>query len=268
MGGGSGVSIIFINPYSFAAAYDADAQAYITAVETTDGQALETGVRDAINAFVVGCKADGIWTAIKACCILAGARTRLGALTPLVGAAPTSFNFVDADYNRETGLVGNASTKYLDSNRNNNADPQNSNHNSIFISTAGTGVSIYAGAGVTSSETGVNNLGRTTSPSLNMFFRNRFTSSLQFGNADATGFVGTSRSSSANFLARVGGQDSTATAASQSPYNGNWCVFAGTGGSFKTNARIAFYSIGESLTLALLDARVTTLINAIAAAIP
>jgi hypothetical protein len=35
-----------------------------------------------------------------------------------------------------------------------------------------------------------------------------------------------------------------------------------------TNARLAFYSIGESLNLALLDARVTTLINAIAAAIP
>ncbi len=35
-----------------------------------------------------------------------------------------------------------------------------------------------------------------------------------------------------------------------------------------SNARIAFYSIGESLNLALLDARVTTLINAYAAAIP
>jgi hypothetical protein len=35
-----------------------------------------------------------------------------------------------------------------------------------------------------------------------------------------------------------------------------------------TNARLAFYSIGESLDLALLDARVTDLINAFAAAIP
>jgi hypothetical protein len=32
--------------------------------------------------------------------------------------------------------------------------------------------------------------------------------------------------------------------------------------------RIAFYSIGESLDLALLDARVTDLINAFGAAIP
>jgi hypothetical protein len=35
-----------------------------------------------------------------------------------------------------------------------------------------------------------------------------------------------------------------------------------------SNARIAFYSIGESLNLTQLDARVTTLINAFAAAIP
>jgi hypothetical protein len=84
------MSVIFINPYRFGVAYDADAQAYITAVETADGQALETGVRDAINAFVVGCKADGIWNAIKASCILAGARTLTGALVPLVGTAPTT----------------------------------------------------------------------------------------------------------------------------------------------------------------------------------
>lgn len=69
MGEGRLVSIIYINPYRFATVgvtYDVDAQAYITAVDAADGQALETGVRDAINAFVVGCKADGIWAAIKA----------------------------------------------------------------------------------------------------------------------------------------------------------------------------------------------------------
>ena len=102
--------------------YDADAQAYITAVETADGQALETAVKDAINAFVVGCKADGIWNAIKASCILAGARTLNGVLVPLAGAAPTNNGFVGAgtDYNRKTGLLGNGSSKWLNSNRNNN----------------------------------------------------------------------------------------------------------------------------------------------------
>jgi hypothetical protein len=250
--------------------YDEDAGNYIQAVETADAQALEPATRKAINNFVIGCKQDGIWTAIKASCILAGARTLAGALVPLVGAAPTNNGFIGigTDYVRKTGLVGNGSTKYLDSNRNNNTDPRDSNHNSIFISTAGTGIEIYAGAGLTSAESGANNLGRTTSPSINMFFRNRFSTAIQFGNADATGFAGTSRSSSANFLARVGGQASTATVGSQSPYNGNWCVFAGTGGSYKSNARLAFYSIGESLDLALLDTRVTDLINAFAVTIP
>jgi hypothetical protein len=84
---------------------DADAVAYIAAVEAADGQALEAATRMAINSFVKGCKADGIWTAIKASCILAGARTRLGALTPLAGTAPTNFNFVDGDYRPPSFLL-------------------------------------------------------------------------------------------------------------------------------------------------------------------
>ena len=114
---------------------DADATAYLTAVQAADGQVLEPAVRLAVNSFIKGCKADGIWTAIKASCILAGARTLTGALIPLVGTVPTNFNFVSGDYNRETGLVGDGSTKYLDSNRANNADPQNSNHNTCWVST-------------------------------------------------------------------------------------------------------------------------------------
>lgn len=74
--------------------FDADALAYITAVETADGQSLEYGVKTAINSFIVGCKVDGIWNAIKSSAILAGARTLTGALVPLKGTAPTNFNFV------------------------------------------------------------------------------------------------------------------------------------------------------------------------------
>ena len=97
-------------------ARDADANAYMAAVEAADGEPLELGVRLAITDFVLGCKADGIWSAIKASCILAGARTLNGALVPLVGTAPTNNNFVSGDYNRKTGLVGDGSTKYLNSN--------------------------------------------------------------------------------------------------------------------------------------------------------
>jgi hypothetical protein len=51
----------------------------------------------------------------------------------------------------------------------------------------------------------------------------------------------------------------------------NIAVFARRNGvsalDIYSNARLAFYSIGESLDLALLDTRVTTLISNIAAAI-
>ena len=42
-------------------ASDADARAYITAVSAADGSSLEPAVQQAVNDFVVGCKADGIW---------------------------------------------------------------------------------------------------------------------------------------------------------------------------------------------------------------
>ena len=54
------------------------------------------------------------------------------------------------------------------------------------------------------------------------------------------------------------------------PLNNSTWVFARGGATpaSLTNARLAFYSIGESLDLALLDARVTALITAFGVAIP
>jgi hypothetical protein len=250
--------------------FDANAAAYITAVESADTQALEAGVRTAINDFVRGCKADGIWSAIKASCILAGARTLTGALVPLVGTAPTNVGnlFVAGDYNRKTGLVGNGSTKYLDSNRNNNADPQDSKHLAVASTAAPTGGNnaTYIGAGGTSS--GNSRLG-TSSGNATIGYRINIASGspvLGSGTAQATGFIGVSRSSSSLTTVRVGGVNTTDSSASASPANVNLQVFAANGSVF-SNARIAFYSIGESLDLAQLDSRVTALINAFDAAI-
>ena len=60
----------------------------------------------------------------------------------------------------------------------------------------------------------------------------------------------------------------SATNVSQVPASENMGVFASALGGAHVNARLAFYSIGESLDLALLDARVTTLINTFASTIP
>jgi len=248
---------------------DKDAAVYLNAVAAADQQQLEPAVRKAINDFVVGCKRDGIWDAIKASCILMGARTLSGALTPLVGSAPTNFNFVSGDYNRKTGLVGDGSTKYLDSNRNNNADPQDNQHLAAYVDTATTvnsGAVIGVGTGLLGGASVI--LDQLTSIVLRS--RNVAVETLARPTA-LTGFVGLSRENSATYIARAYAANSTQTRASQTALNANVFVFARndttTPAITFNNARLAFYSVGESLDLALLDTRVSALVTAIGAAI-
>jgi hypothetical protein len=246
---------------------DPDALAYLAEVEQADGQALESGVRDAVIAFVTGCKADGIWPAIKASCILAGARTRLGALTPLVGTAPTSFNFVDGDYNRKTGLVGNGSTKYLTQSES-SSRLQNSAHQAIYLSANATSYPLTFATHVSQDPSiGTNGQTQISTNATQTFVRCRSNSGSTLNNV-SLGLTGISRSSSANYTRRVGGSNVTITEASTGVPAQIVYVYTAPALLQHSNARLAFYSIGESLDLALLDARVTDLINAFAAAIP
>jgi hypothetical protein len=253
---------------------DPDALRYIAAVQQADQQSLEPAVRKAITDFVVGCKADGIWDAIKASCILAGARTLSGALVPLKGTAPTNNNFVSGDYDRKTGLIGDASTKYLDSNRNNNADPQNSHHVSVYVSAAPTlttGANFFGSDGATVA--GGTNAFRGSINGLSVANRGTgqgLAANLS-GEAATTGFKGLARSASTGFAARSSGNNTSVTAASNTPTSRTIFFFgrndATSPPQFLSNQRLAFCSIGESLDLALLDSRVTALYNAIGAAI-
>jgi hypothetical protein len=249
---------------------DQDALTYLTAVEAADGQALESATRLAVNAFVKGCKSDGIWPAIKASCILAGARTLTGALVPLAGAAPTNVNFVSGDYNRKTGLVGDGSTKYLNSNRNTNADPQNNHHYSVY-SPAPTNVTAgIIGGRSTAVNTGTKQLNWIASTGAE-FRACSATATIVASATPTIGVYGASRSLSTSFQTRVATSTSTQVVSSDGLDTGNFFVFArNTGGTAQifSGWRIAFYSIGESLNLTQLDTRVTTLINAFAAAIP
>ena len=234
---------------------DPDVVAYILAVESADGQQLESGVISAVDAFISGCKSDGIWSAIKSSCILAGARSLSGALKPLNGTAPTSSNFVSADYNRKMGLKGNGSTKYLNSNRNNNSDPQNNKHLAVFMSETGTLALIGAGSTAQILEGAplvyprINSAGSVTA-------------------AFATGLIAASRSVSTSTQYRINSAQSSMAATSGTPASAAIYVFARGAANSSTSARLSFYSIGESLDLAKLDTRVSTLITALAAAIP
>ena len=263
-----------------------EAVSYVAAVEAADEQELEFGVARAINDFVLGCKTDGIWDAIKASCILAGARTRQGALVPLRNefdvvnniqpANPQAFNFVDGDYDRKTGLVGDASTKYLTSNRNNNADPQGSQHLAVWASSPGQVKSLYISASVDTGGTGASGIGKWLDNYL--FFRSQSNTpfSLPPGSGSSTGLIGISRPSNTAFSYRAAQTNYTGNLPSQTPIDKTITIFGEEGSIlFRSNARLAFYSIGEALPdgptktgLELLDERVSDLITAIGAAIP
>ena len=251
--------------------FDTDASTYIEAVEAADTQALETNTRYAINNFVIGCKQDGIWTAIKASCILAGARTLAGALVPLAGTAPTNVGglFVSGDYNRKTGLLGDGSTKYLNSNRNNNADPQDSKHLSVYMSTHYTRDANRCAIGMGVGATGDSQLLSTTSTRLP---RLNYATHPSISDATAlSGLEATNRSNGSSIDYLYNGVLTNYSSNSTTPTAGNILIFCrGSAGSPLTlaNARISFYSIGESLNLTRLSARVTDLITAFGVAIP
>jgi hypothetical protein len=253
-----GLNIVFPGTENF----DPDTIDYLSRVAIADGGLLELPVASAINSFIVGCKSDGIWPAIKASCILAGARTLTGALVPLVGAAPTNVDglFVAADYNRKAGLIGNGSTKRLNSNRRDNADPLNSAHVSAFVTEAcqfnGRYVGVFSGS-AQHREIGV---AGGSVRSANISF-----------NAGGLGFSGINRANGTQATGRTAGVSTLYNVVSVAPVTDRFISVFSTLTAFPfsySSARLAFYSIGESLDLALLDARVTTLINAFAAAIP
>ena len=248
---------------------DSDTLTYLAAVKAADGTGVEVSVANAVDDFITGCKADGIWDAIKASCILAGARTLAGALVPLKGAAPTNNGpFVTGDYNRETGLIGNATTKYLNTNRNNNADPQDSHHLAVYASALDSnagGICIYAGSGVAGAAGSTMLVERGSVPGA-LRARSRSSTLSSASNNEAVGFLAVGRSAAGTHVIRTNGASSSHSISSDAALNGNHFVFAGNNAGSPTNVsngRLAYYSIGESLDLAALDTRVSALIRAL-----
>ncbi len=249
-----------------------DADRFIAAVERADGQPLEAGVRQAYRNFINGCKADGIWEAIRSCCILIGARTLAGALVSLKGQSPTNIGFVQADYSRRTGLKGDGNQKYLISNRRDDEDLTNNFHAAAYITEYPTTGYLYPRV----MECAAFNAANTTHLILDRQTGNYFATNREIGQSVGTSYVPTlyamERSSSTQATVRAQATTvsfPTTAAAAQSA--GTWNIFSNVDGAAsgeRFSGRIAFYSLGRTLTLATLDARVTTLINEITAAIP
>jgi hypothetical protein len=246
----------------------------VTAADVGAGNTLglERGVTDAFSTCLQNMVSDtslgvsgGVLaqaaSLVKASCFMQGARTLPGSLVPLADdmPKPTNFNFVAGDYNRRTGSLSNGSTKFLGSNRAGNADLQNSQHLSTYITASGTGFTLASGVAA-----GRSSVAQNATRSRNS------SASTAGGTANVNTFTGLSRSSSAEYVRRVNGTNTLIVQPSETPPAFDYFVFAcNDNGSAVSlgNHRLAFYSIGSALDLAILDARITALANAIQAAI-
>jgi hypothetical protein len=254
------VSRVMLGNAEVWSAVDPDAADYFARIVAA-GSSISVANKAAVDAFVRGCKTDGIWTAIKASCLLAGPDDLTGALVPLVGVAPTNNGpFVSGDYNRTTGLLGNGSSKWLNSNRNNNSDPQDSRHIYARITAAQLDSTVTRRTIGSNVVSGATVWGTTTTA-----IATRCSSS---GSANttlslSTGGVGVSRSSAGSYSRMIYGSVTSVTNTSVSPSNGDIGVFATGAANEFSNARLSFYSIGEFLDLALLDARLSTYMSSL-----
>jgi hypothetical protein len=244
--------------------FDPDALAYIEAVEAADGEALEDGVKNAINNFVVKQKETasanaGVtqWEAIKSSAIMMGARTLAGMLVPLRGDAPTNFNFVNADYDRVIGLKGNGSTKYLLANRDNSTDPQDNHHVAVYLTEHDTNTA--ASAGYVGPAAGVNDTKLIAKSNLDNYFVRSLTGGVPASPASSKriGFLGLSRTISASFQYIMTSTEATFTGASIAPIVSPFYVFRRL--SVYTTSRMSFYSIGEAIDLTAMETDLITL---------
>ena len=174
--------------------------------------------------------------------------------TPSTVPAPGS----SSDYNRITGLVGDGSTKYLNSNRANNADPQNNSHMGVYVSTTPTVGVMFIGA------EGFSLTGTTALYSGGGRYKNSTSDSYSVGSIAQT-YYGLSRASSTQYTVQATSSQTVARP-SQTPESSNILLYRRGAPSTPSysNARLSFYSIGESLDLALLGSRVTALVNEVA----
>jgi hypothetical protein len=162
-------------------------------------------------------------------------------------------------------LLGATGSKYLDTNRACSSDAQNDVHASIWYGTRENSLFRYLGG--FQGGTTVEIMGNSTG------FAFRLNSvTIQFVGSETgsgSGFIGINRASAAeyNWQENNAGAVIANTSSGRSP--GNYFVFRNNNTTTNsTNDRIGFYSIGSSLNLSLLSARVTALITAFGAAIP
>jgi hypothetical protein len=280
--------IIFIgNPIRFEQAYSTAAQDYINRVIAADVAAgnnlgLERGVQNAYASFIDGLISDGLIgvsngvisqasSLIKAACIECAAQTMAGALVPLVGPAPTKFGTESGwIYNRKTGLSGNGTNNYLNSNRNHNEDPQNDCSAFCYRTRTSTINQVFIGARSAGTSIGSRYLWHQATP--------RFTCNPSTDTHDTAGsdtiniptFQGVTRGSNTSTTGRISNTSYNFTRPSAAPISNNIRIHCGANGATNelfSTATIAFYGLGRNLELSLVNSRLLAFMSDISQSI-
>ena len=257
----------------------------VTAVDVQNGNTsgLELGVTDAASLFIEDLVAFGYLgvsggvisqaaSLIKMLPVLGAARTRQGAQIPVVGPTLTEFGTAGGwNYNRKTGLAGNVTNNYLSTNFSNAALPQNNRLAGVMANPLSNNAGHMLAARTSGTDIG------------SMLIRQDIVATCS-GNANAEDnagaamptntftFKAVSRSSAASYISRVNGTNYSITRTSGTPANQTILLFQRNDLNAVTysNARIFGAVLGETIgiDLAVLNARLITLMNAYAAAIP
>jgi hypothetical protein len=196
-----------------------------------------------------------------------GARTLPGALVPLKGPAPHNVGpFVGADYARKTGITGKTGA-HLNTNRNRQDDPQDSCHAAIYVTAPHPSVGGFQRIfGCGEAVTGRSRMVRSNNDTEANFSHGRNADTI-VNTGGLNNFVGLNRSSSASYDYRINSTIGTVADESQARTSNTWHVFNNNPTNTAFAGGIAFYSVGEVLSLSSLEARVAALFAAIGNAI-
>jgi len=245
--------------------FDADALAFLTAVETADGEELEAGVKSLVNGLVVNLKSDGLWSKIDQCGLMVGAKTLAGACVTLKGDPLQSVTaFVEDDYSRTLGLKGDGESKWMNAAM--TTFSQNDAHMAVFLGEAHS----------TNDDVGRCFFGNNNSSGgsrLNYHKTNRrpvingASEKVNAGTDFNASLYGVSRANATEFQEHYNGTTATFEEASVAPSGNGLRVFArqfgGGGANSYTFARLAWWSHGGAIDLSTLDAHLSAFMSAL-----
>jgi hypothetical protein len=133
--GTADVSRVMLGNAEVWSAVDPDAADYFARIVSA-GSSISVDNKAAVNTLFLALKTQSIWTLISELYLFAGVDNLTGCLVKAKGSGSLSnTSFAGGDHNRTTGLLGNGSSKYLNTGLANNALSGTSNH--IFVEGSG-----------------------------------------------------------------------------------------------------------------------------------